>query len=250
MLMFRITAFPWNLNGNSPLVVDWTPTSQPETGGTLMLLAAAATLVAWGADRRIGWVVAAGSPEEIMRHPTSLTGRYLRKELEKQYQFHDLISKSSKMQQVFEDPHVKARGVEVRIPHPRAGSVPALANPARLSDTPPAYAAIQDPLGNAVHAVFRADCVGKKTAVYGLGPVGLLAIATLQYWRCSSVLDHRPRHVISAGYSLMLTHWHPLPARAGSDRRFHVQLVDVYGSYPPHRHSTGQHVPLRNGRQA
>ena len=41
--------------------------------------------------------------------------------------------------QVFNDPHVKARGVQVRIPHPRAGSVPALANPARLSATPPTY---------------------------------------------------------------------------------------------------------------
>ena len=40
---------------------------------------------------------------------------------------------------VFEDPHIKERGVEVRIPHPRAGSVPALANPARLSVTPPTY---------------------------------------------------------------------------------------------------------------
>lgn len=42
------------------------------------------------------------------------------------------------IQQVFDDPHVKSRGVQVEIPHPRAGSVPALANPARLSETPPA----------------------------------------------------------------------------------------------------------------
>ena len=43
------------------------------------------------------------------------------------------------IQQVFDDPHVKSRGIQVRIPHPRAGSVPALANPARLSQTPPQY---------------------------------------------------------------------------------------------------------------
>jgi threonine 3-dehydrogenase len=43
--------------------------------------------------------------------------------------------------------------------------------------TPPAYASIQDPLGNAVHTVFKADCVGKSVAVYGAGPVGLLAVA-------------------------------------------------------------------------
>jgi len=47
-------------------------------------------------------------------------------------------------------------------------------------DTPPAFASIQDPLGNAVHTVFAADCVGKTAAVYGLGPVGLLAVATLK----------------------------------------------------------------------
>lgn len=47
-------------------------------------------------------------------------------------------------------------------------------------DTPYALAAIQDPLGNAVHTVFRADCVGKTVAVYGLGPVGLLCVATLK----------------------------------------------------------------------
>jgi len=46
--------------------------------------------------------------------------------------------------------------------------------------TPPAYAAVQDPLGNAVHTVFRVDCVAKKVAVYGLGPVGLLAISVLK----------------------------------------------------------------------
>lgn len=43
------------------------------------------------------------------------------------------------IQQVFDDPHVKTRGMQVSIPHPRAGSVPALANPVRLSKTPPEY---------------------------------------------------------------------------------------------------------------
>ncbi|MBW2057939.1 MAG: L-threonine 3-dehydrogenase [Deltaproteobacteria bacterium] len=47
-------------------------------------------------------------------------------------------------------------------------------------ETPAASAAIQDPLGNAVHTVFCADCVGKTVAVYGLGAVGLLAVATLK----------------------------------------------------------------------
>jgi threonine 3-dehydrogenase len=46
--------------------------------------------------------------------------------------------------------------------------------------TPPVFASIQDPLGNAIHTVFRADCVGKKVAVFGLGPIGLLAVAVLR----------------------------------------------------------------------
>jgi threonine 3-dehydrogenase len=44
---------------------------------------------------------------------------------------------------------------------------------------PPEVAAIQDPLGNAVHAVFAADCVTKKVVVFGCGPVGLLAVTVL-----------------------------------------------------------------------
>ena len=38
--------------------------------------------------------------------------------------------------QVFEDPHVKSRGLRVEIPHPLAGSVPVVASPMRLSRTP------------------------------------------------------------------------------------------------------------------
>jgi threonine 3-dehydrogenase len=47
-------------------------------------------------------------------------------------------------------------------------------------DLSPDQAACQDPLGNAVHTVFAADCVGNTVAVYGLGPVGLMAIGVLR----------------------------------------------------------------------
>jgi crotonobetainyl-CoA:carnitine CoA-transferase CaiB-like acyl-CoA transferase len=43
------------------------------------------------------------------------------------------------IQQVFDDPHMKARGMRVEVAHPRAGHVSMLANPAKLSATPPAY---------------------------------------------------------------------------------------------------------------
>jgi threonine 3-dehydrogenase len=44
----------------------------------------------------------------------------------------------------------------------------------------PDVCSIQDPLGNAVHTVFKADCVGKNVAVFGMGPVGLLSVAILK----------------------------------------------------------------------
>jgi formyl-CoA transferase len=43
------------------------------------------------------------------------------------------------LKQVFDDMHVQARGMRVEIPHPRVGSLPVLANPARLSATPASY---------------------------------------------------------------------------------------------------------------
>lgn len=57
--------------------------------------------------------------------------------------------------QVFEDPHVKARGVRVEMPHPRGDSVSILANPARLSLTPPAYERVAPLLGEHTEEVLR-----------------------------------------------------------------------------------------------
>ncbi len=57
------------------------------------------------------------------------------------------------IQQVFDDPHVQSRGMQVQIPHPRAGSVPALANPARLSETPPQYERPAPALGEHTHEI-------------------------------------------------------------------------------------------------
>lgn len=51
------------------------------------------------------------------------------------------------IQQVFDDPHVKERGMHIRMPHPRAESVSLLANPARLSKTPASYDRLPPRLG-------------------------------------------------------------------------------------------------------
>jgi len=47
-------------------------------------------------------------------------------------------------------------------------------------DVDPGVLSIQDPLGNAIHTVFAADCVANRVAVFGLGPVGVLAVAVLK----------------------------------------------------------------------
>ncbi len=43
------------------------------------------------------------------------------------------------LDQVFDDPQVKARGMRIDLPHPVAGSVPGVANPVRFSATPVQY---------------------------------------------------------------------------------------------------------------
>jgi crotonobetainyl-CoA:carnitine CoA-transferase CaiB-like acyl-CoA transferase len=43
------------------------------------------------------------------------------------------------LRDVFDDPHVKARGLEISLSHPLCGLLPLVASPIRLSDTPVAY---------------------------------------------------------------------------------------------------------------
>jgi formyl-CoA transferase len=57
--------------------------------------------------------------------------------------------------QVFEDAHIKARGMRVELPHPRGESVSILANPARLSETPPTYDRVAPMLGEHTQEVLR-----------------------------------------------------------------------------------------------
>jgi threonine 3-dehydrogenase len=45
---------------------------------------------------------------------------------------------------------------------------------------PASWLSIQDPLGNAIHTVFAANCVANRVAVFGIGPVGMLTIAVLK----------------------------------------------------------------------
>jgi crotonobetainyl-CoA:carnitine CoA-transferase CaiB-like acyl-CoA transferase len=54
---------------------------------------------------------------------------------------------------VFDDPQVRARGMVVDLPHPISGTVPLVANPLRLSETPVTYRSAPPPLGAQTHEV-------------------------------------------------------------------------------------------------
>ncbi|MBA1279888.1 MULTISPECIES: CaiB/BaiF CoA transferase family protein [Pseudomonadaceae] len=57
--------------------------------------------------------------------------------------------------QVFADPHVQARGLRVEIPHPLAGSVPQVASPIRLSESPVDYRKAPPLLGEHSEALLQ-----------------------------------------------------------------------------------------------
>ena len=61
----------------------------------------------------------------------------------------------NRIDQVFEDPQVMARGLRVDLPHPQAGTVPGVANPVRFSATPVTYGRAAPLLGEDSDAVLR-----------------------------------------------------------------------------------------------
>jgi crotonobetainyl-CoA:carnitine CoA-transferase CaiB-like acyl-CoA transferase len=57
--------------------------------------------------------------------------------------------------QVFQDPHVLARGMLIELDHPLAGKMRAVANPVRMSETPPEYHSAPPLLGQHTREVLR-----------------------------------------------------------------------------------------------
>jgi crotonobetainyl-CoA:carnitine CoA-transferase CaiB-like acyl-CoA transferase len=64
---------------------------------------------------------------------------------------------------VFNDPQVRAREMRIDLPHPVAGTVPLVANPLRLSETPVAYRSAPPPLGAHTREVL-AERLGMRAA--------------------------------------------------------------------------------------
>ncbi|MNJ75901.1 Formyl-coenzyme A transferase [compost metagenome] len=76
--------------------------------------------------------------------------------------------------QMFQDPQVVARGLAVSIAHPLAGSVPQVASPIRLSETPVEYRRAPPLLGEHTEAVLS-DVLGLDAeAVHRLRSAGVL----------------------------------------------------------------------------
>jgi threonine 3-dehydrogenase len=63
-------------------------------------------------------------------------------------------------------------------------------------DLPPELATMQDPLGNAVYTTTNANVPGKTVAIFGLGPIGLMAVALCRAMGAARVIavGHRNRY--------------------------------------------------------
>ena len=83
----------------------------------------------------------------------------------------------NRLDQVFDDPQVRARGMKLDLPHPLAGSVPQVRAPLRLSATPPAYAAPPPLLGAHTSDVLRSRLALPDATIAKLAQRGVLGVA-------------------------------------------------------------------------
>jgi formyl-CoA transferase len=78
------------------------------------------------------------------------------------------------IKQVFDDPHIKSRGMRVEVDHPRGGKISMLANPARLSVTPPSYERVPPQLGEHTDEVLRNVLSLDNAAIEALRSAGII----------------------------------------------------------------------------
>ena len=78
----------------------------------------------------------------------------------------------NRIDQVFEDAQVRARGLCIELPHAAAGVVPLVANPIRLSETPVEYRRAPPMLGEHSQQVLQDWLGGEASGETGLGAPG------------------------------------------------------------------------------
>ena len=79
----------------------------------------------------------------------------------------------NRLDQVFADPQAQARGLRIDLPHPRAGSVPLVANPIRMSATPPQYLRPPPLLGEHTAEVLAEWLQLDAARIHDLGEAGI-----------------------------------------------------------------------------
>ncbi|MGH9779158.1 MAG: L-threonine 3-dehydrogenase [Candidatus Acidiferrales bacterium] len=98
---------------------------------------------------------------------------------------------------------------------------------------PPDYAAVLDPLGNAVHTVLAGEVAGQTVAVVGCGPIGLMAIEVAKACGATAVfgIEIKPERIA-------------LARRVGADAVFNPKDVDVVAAVREATGGTGADVVL------
>ena len=83
----------------------------------------------------------------------------------------------NRLDQVFDDPQIRARGMKLDLPHPLAGSVPQVRAPLRFSDTPLAYASAPPLLGAHTYDVLRERLALPEAKIAELARRGVIGVA-------------------------------------------------------------------------
>ena len=83
----------------------------------------------------------------------------------------------NRLDQVFDDPQVRARGMKLDLPHPLAGSVPQVRAPLRFSTTPLSYASAPPLLGAHTASVLRNRLALDDATIAELARRGVIGVA-------------------------------------------------------------------------
>jgi len=83
----------------------------------------------------------------------------------------------NRIDQVFDDPQIRARGMKLDLPHPLAGSVPQVRAPLRFSATPLAYAFAPPLLGAHTYDVLRERLALPEATIFELAQRGVIGVA-------------------------------------------------------------------------